>query len=166
MSLAIVPGSFDPMTLGHLAVIRRAAAEYDKVVVAVMVNAEKSYLFSMEERVAIARKTVAGLANVRVLSDAGYLIDLFDRLGADAVCKGYRNAEDLAYEQSMDAWNRAHNPRFITKLYPSEEGLHTVSSTEVRERLERGEVLEDLIAPAALPLVEARRAKQTKYGGC
>lgn len=154
MSLAIVPGSFDPMTLGHLDVIRYAAAHYDEVVVALMINREKTYRFDTETRLEIARRTVKGLSNVRVIFDDGMLIDLFDRLQADAVCKGYRNATDYEYEMNMAKWNREHNPRFHTELIPAEESRATVSSTQVRNALRAGESVFELVHPDALPLME------------
>ena len=157
MSLAIVPGSFDPMTLGHLSLIRKVAERYDEVVVAVMINAEKAYLFDMDTRVEIARRTVAELNNVRVLSDSGMLIDLFDRLGADAVCKGVRNETDRAYEARMAEWNAAHNPRFHTEMLEADADYATLSSTRVRELLAAGEGLDGLIHPAAMPLVLQKR---------
>ena len=153
MSLAIVPGSFDPMTLGHLDVVRKAAQRYGEVVVAVMVNREKQYLFDMETRVRIAEATVASLPSVRVISDEGMLIDLYDRLEADAVCKGWRNETDLAYEEKMAEWNRAHNPRFHTELIRAEEEREDVSSTAVRALLARGEDISRLVHPDALPLI-------------
>ena len=153
MSLAIVPGSFDPMTLGHLDIVERAAKRYDEVVVAVMINAEKSYLFDMDARVEIARRTVSALPNVRVIADSGMLIDLFDRLGADAVCKGVRNDADRAYEEKMAAWNAAHNPRFRTEMLPASEQYGALSSTVVRELLQEGKSLVGLIHPDAMPLV-------------
>ncbi len=153
MSLAIVPGSFDPMTLGHLELVKRACAMYDKVVVAVMVNAEKEYLFDMDTRLEIARLTVSELENVQVIADSGMLIDLYDRLSADAVCKGYRNEEDLAYERWMASWNAEHNPRFHTVLIPSEGEYSALSSTEVRCRMERGEDVSELVSKKALPLI-------------
>ena len=153
MSIAIVPGSFDPMTLGHLALVRQAAARYDEVVVAVMINNEKQYRFDMETRVRIAEATVAALKNVRVVADTGLLIDLFDRLGADAVCKGVRNETDRAYEMQMAEWNAAHNPRFRTEMIEAEEDFAALSSTRVREALERGELPAGWIHPDAMPLV-------------
>lgn len=153
MSLAIVPGSFDPMTMGHLDLVLKAAKRYDEVVVAVMINASKRYLFDMETRVAIAEKTVAHLPNVHVICEKGLLIDLFDRLGADTVCKGWRNEKDYDYEIHMADWNREHNPRFRTELIRSRGAFATLSSTEVRTRLEAGEVPEGLVHPNALPLV-------------
>ena len=154
MSLAIVPGSFDPMTLGHLDIVRAATERYDEVIVAVMINRDKQYLFDMQARVAIAQATVSDFPSVRVIADEGMLIDLFDRLGADAVCKGWRNETDLAYEERMAQWNRAHNPRFHTELIRADAARQTVSSTEVRARLERGEDISLLIHPNAVPLLK------------
>ena len=153
MSLAIIPGSYDPMTVGHLELVRTVARLYDEVVVAVMINPAKKYLFDMETRVEIARTTVAELNNVRVISEKGLLIDLFDALGADAVCKGWRNDADYAYEIKMADWNRDHNPRFVTKLFRAHGSTATLSSTEVRELLLSGEVPKGLVHPNALPTV-------------
>ena len=160
MSLAIVPGSFDPMTMGHLDLVVKAAKRYDEVVVAVMINAAKRYLFDMETRVEIAKRTVAHLPNVRVISEKGLLIDLFDRLGADAVCKGWRNEKDYDYEVHMADWNREHNPRFRTELIRSRGEYSDLSSTEVRGRLEAGEVPEGLVHPDALDLVLTKINRQ------
>lgn len=153
MSLAIVPGSFDPMTLGHLELVRTVARLYDEVVVAVMINSSKKYLFDMETRVEIAKMTVSEIKNVRVISEKGLLINLFDALGADAVCKGWRNDTDYAYEIKMADWNRDHNPRFVTKLFRSRGETATLSSTEVREHLLSGRIPDGLVHPDALPLV-------------
>ena len=147
MNLAIVPGSFDPMTLGHLELVRAVAQKYDEVVVAVMQNAEKQYLFTTEECTEIARRTVAELSNVRVIADDGMLIDLYDRLGASAVCKGVRNEADLAYENRMANWNKEHNPRFVTELIPSEGIYANVSSTDVRNAMKVGKDLSCLVHP-------------------
>lgn len=155
MSHAIIPGSFDPMTLGHLDLIRTVSALYDRVTVAVMINETKNYLFDMETRVAIAKATVSELSNVSVVSDRGMLIDLFDRLGADAVCKGWRNEKDLAYEREMAAWNEAHNPRFKTELFQSEGAHRTLSSTEVREMLANNDDLTAVVHERALPIIRS-----------
>lgn len=153
MSLAILPGSYDPMTLGHLDLLERALTEYDKAVVAVMVNDQKQTLFDMETRVEIAKRTVAHLPQVRVISDTGMLIDLFDRLGADAVCKGYRNQTDYDYETEMANWNKAHNPRFRTVLYQATGEHCTTSSTQVRELLAGGGSPDGLVHPDAIALI-------------
>jgi len=157
MSLAIVPGSFDPMTLGHLDVVRYAARHYDEVVVAVMINREKQYRFDTETRLEIARRTVAELSNVRVIFDDGMLIDLYDRLHADVVCKGWRNEADYAYEMNMAEWNREHNPRFRTELIRAEEVHKHLSSTAVRQMLDSGESMKDSVHPDVVFLIEQNK---------
>jgi pantetheine-phosphate adenylyltransferase len=156
MSLAIVPGSFDPMTLGHLEIVKTVAKRYDEVVVAVMVNRAKKYLFDMETRVAIAEETVKELPNVRVIADCGMLIDLFDRLGADAVCKGWRNQKDYDYELHMADWNSSHNPRFRTEMIRAKSSMEHISSSEVRSRLMEGEPLDGIVHPNVETLIVTR----------
>ena len=156
MSLAIVPGSFDPMTIGHLELIKTVAKRYDEVVVAVMVNRSKRYLFDMATRVAVAEETVKELPNVRVIAESGLLIDLFDRLRADAVCKGWRNQHDYDYELHMADWNSSHNPRFRTEMIRAKSAVEHISSTEVRRRLIAGESLEGIVHPNVEHLIFAR----------
>jgi pantetheine-phosphate adenylyltransferase len=156
MSLAIVPGSFDPMTLGHLELIKTVAKRYDEVVVAVMVNRSKKYLFDMNTRVAIAEETVKELPNVRVIAESGMLIDLFDKLNADAVCKGWRNQHDFDYELHMADWNSSHNPRFRTEMIRAKSAVEHISSTDVRRRLAEGEPLEGIVHPDVEHLIFAR----------
>ncbi|MBQ9806609.1 MAG: pantetheine-phosphate adenylyltransferase [Clostridia bacterium] len=153
MSLAIIPGSFDPMTMGHLDIVRYAAEHYDEVVVAVMINPDKCYWFDTATRVEIARLSVADLPNVRVIEDSGMLIDLFDRLGADAVCKGWRNDTDYEYEMRMAEWNREHNPRFQTELIRATDDHAVLSSTEVRNKLELRSDISGLVHPRAVSLI-------------
>ena len=105
----------------------------------------------------IARRTVAEIPQAEVLFDDGMLIDLYDRLGADAVVKGYRDRNDLAYERKMAAWNRAHNRRFRTVLLRSEDAYANISSTEVRRRLDSGGDIRPLVHPNALELIEKKR---------
>ena len=157
MNLVIVPGSFDPMTLGHLDLVKKAAKRYDKVVVAVMINPAKRYCFDMKTRLEIAKLTVADLPQVEVIAEKGLLIDLYDRLGAKAVCKGWRNEADYAYETEMADWNRAHNPRFVTRLYSSEGDHASLSSTQVREYLQKGEIPADLVHPLAYSLIKMKK---------
>ena len=159
MSLAIVPGSFDPLTVGHLDLIRAAAARYDEVLVAVMINSAKQYLFDMDTRLEIARLSVADIPHVRVIADSGLLIDLYDRVGASAVCKGWRNETDYAYEIQMAEWNRAHNPNFQTELIQSSGEYANLSSTAVRERLMRGEIPQGWVHPSAMPIVLSKIKK-------
>ena len=103
---AVYAGSFSPPTLGHLDVIRRAAGLFDELVVAVMSQTAKQYLFSPEQRLEMLREITAGLPNVRVISDQGLLVDLVRREGADVIVRGLRNSADWMFESQMAEANR------------------------------------------------------------
>ena len=132
--IALVPGSFDPFTVGYRAVVLKAAAAFDRVVVAVMINDQKKYMFSSEQRVNIAKLSLSDVPNVEVIYDSGMLVDLFDKVGASAIVKGIRNADDLEYENKMAKYNAEHNPRAVTLYVPADDDLACVSSTVVRSR--------------------------------
>ena len=154
MSIALLPGSYDPITVGHLDIIARAAAQFDEVVVAVMNNAAKTYLFRMEERAALAEAATAHLPTVRVVADEGMLVDLFDRVGADVIVKGVRNETDRAYEKDMAAYNLAKNPRAKTILWQADAGLEEVSSTRVRDLMKSGGALDGILPVPTLRLLQ------------
>ena len=156
MSIAIGPGSFDPITNGHLDIIRRALTVADEVVVAVMNNDAKTYTFDMETRKELALLAVSELAHVRVVADSGMLVDLFDRLGADVIVKGVRNEADRAYEVAMADYNLAHNPRAKTLLLEADGALLSLSSTRGREALAKGECPCDLVPPAVAAALAKR----------
>ncbi len=145
--VALIPGSFDPITLGHVNIIERAAKISDKVYVAVMNNdsakhssvlSSKTYMFDMETRLEIVKLSLSHIENVEVVSSSGMLIDLFDKLGADVIIKGIRTSADLEYEMIHAAWNKEHNPRVETMFLPADDSLASVSSTRVRELLIAG----------------------------
>lgn len=163
MSRALMPGSYDPMTLGHLQVVKAAAEIFDEVIVLVMNNdmtkyvkdaKVKEYLFDTCARVEIARLTCADLPNVRVETRGGLLIDAFDELGADVIVKGVRNEADFAYEQIHAAWNLAHNPRAKTVYLPSDPAYAHLSSTLAREKLKNGESLEGVLAESSIAWIQ------------
>ena len=151
--IAILPGSYDPITRGHVAVAARAARLFDQIVVAVMENPDKSYLFSQEQRVGLAEASLASIPNCKVIADRGMLIDLYARLGASCVVKGIRNETDYRYETLQAEWNRAHLAGFETLYLPADEDEILISSTEVRQRLRDGEKIDDLLMPAAKELL-------------
>lgn len=157
MSHALIPGSFDPMTLGHLDVIKRARKYYDKVTVAVLINESKQYLCSLAEREAIARMTVSAYPDVAVVSDSGLLVDVFDRVGADVIVKGVRNEVDRDYEEKMARANLARNPRAVTVFLEAADDFEDVSSTRVREALAKGESLDGLLHPDVIRYFEQRK---------
>ena len=152
--IAVVPGSFDPITNGHIDVIRRATELYDKVFVAVMINDQKKYRFTLEEREAIARAALEGIERVEVISSRGWLWELAKELGACAIVKGYRNETDLEYEQKMAAFNKEHNPDAETVLLKASDGLETLSSTVVRERMLNDEQIDGLLPEKAIELIK------------
>ncbi len=168
---ALIPGSFDPITTGHLDVIRRAAAMFDEVVVAVMTNdmrayvadaAEKKYLFSMEERKKLAELACEPWENVRVIASDARLIDLFDALEATMIVKGVRNPEDFSYEQQHAHWNRAHNSRAETLYLPADPAYDAISSTRVRSAIACGERWDDLVPPKVAEAIAAWQKNKNK----
>ena len=134
-SIALVPGSFDPITYGHIDIVKRAAEAYDIVYLAVMINDQKKYLLDMNERKDIAIECVKDIPNVTVITSDGMLWQLAQRLCADAIVKGYRNEIDLEYEQKMAQFNYEHYKDAPTVLLEAAPSLEALSSTVVRERI-------------------------------
>jgi pantetheine-phosphate adenylyltransferase len=133
MRRAVCPGSFDPVTLGHLDVIRRAAALFDEVVVAVGVNASKSRLFAPEERLEMLERACADLERVRVASFTGLLTDFCTAQDAHAIVKGLRAGTDFDYELPMAHMNATLAPGVETVYLPTSAGWSFVSSSLVKE---------------------------------
>jgi pantetheine-phosphate adenylyltransferase len=106
MSGAVVPGSFDPVTLGHIDVFERAAAHFDEVIVAVLVNPSKSGMFTPEERIAMIEEATAHLPNLRVESGQGLVVDFVKARGLNAIVKGLRTGTDFEYELQMAQMNK------------------------------------------------------------
>lgn len=148
MSLALIPGSFDPMTVGHLDIVKRTLALYDEVVVCVLINDQKNYDYTLEQRVRMAELTVQGLERVRVVGSEGLLVDLFDELHADVIVKGIRNEKDRAYEEKMAAWNLEHNSRAATIFLQAADDFEQINSTKVRELIHAGKSPEEFVVPA------------------
>ncbi len=140
-TIAVVPGSFDPITYGHINIVKRAVELYDEVYLAVMINDRKKYLFTLEEREQIARLALKDISNVSVISSSGMLWKLAEELCADAIVKGYRNQTDYDYEMRMAEFNREHNPNAKTVLLKADEQLEEVSSTEVRRAISENSAL-------------------------
>ena len=149
-TVAIVPGSFDPITNGHMFVINEALKRYDKVYVAVMINSAKEYTFTLEERKSIVGAALEGFDDVEVISSDGWLYDLANELSVDAIVKGYRNAIDLEYEQKMAEFNQRYAPNAETVLIKSDGEISSISSTLVREMLKNEESINKLLPPGAI----------------
>lgn len=134
MSLAICPGSFDPITLGHLNIIRRASKIFDKVVVCIMFNSSKTKpMFSIEERVEMVRKVVERFPNVEVDTNSGLLAEYAKKYDNPVVVKGMRAASDFEYEFQMNIINKKINPELETMFLTASEKYTFLSSSAVRE---------------------------------
>ncbi len=148
--VAIVPGSFDPITHGHVNIARRAAELYDKVYLAVMINDQKKYMFTIEERKRIAEAATCDIENLEVISSEGYLFELARELSAIALVKGVRNEIDREYELKMAEFNSAHYPPAKTVLLECDAELGGISSTLVREKINAGEDISPYLPTAAV----------------
>ena len=135
MATALFPGSFDPFTRGHEAVLRRVLPLFDRIVVAVGVNTEKQYMFSVEERVERIRQMLADCPTVEVAAYDGMTIDLCHEVGARCIIRGIRTAADLEYEQTVAAVNRLQDPSVETFLVMADPEHIDISSTLEREKI-------------------------------
>ena len=123
-TLAVYPGSFDPLTNGHVDIILRGARLFDRIIVAILVNAEKSPLFSMEERVDIARSVFKDHANVEVDTFDGLLVDYVERRQAQVIVRGLRAVSDFEFEFQMALMNQRLNSRIETGLHDAGRAVH------------------------------------------
>ena len=140
----ILPGSYDPVTLGHLELIKRAAELYDEVYAVVFINPEKTYTFSLDDRVKMLMLATDELDNVLVSYSTGLVIDYMRDHGIEKIIKGYRNEADLEYERRQAEWNKKMGG-FETELWLAEEKFSGISSTKAREMLARGEDLSQIL---------------------
>ena len=149
MKVAVCPGSFDPVTNGHLDVFTRAAALADRVIVAVLINKTKSRLFTVDERIEILREVVAPLPNVEVDSFYGLLVDFCEQRGVQAIVKGLRAVSDFDYELQMAQMN--YRLAGVETLFVSTNPLYSyLSSSLVKEVAKHGGSVEGLVPDAVL----------------
>lgn len=149
----LLPGTYDPVTRGHFAVIEQAAKKFADVRVVIFINPDKTCLFSLSDRLSFLRLATAGLKNVTVGYSDGLVADYVKENGVDFIVKGVRNARDFVYERQMADWNAAHGAD--TLFFPASPDLCEVSSTALRERLEQGLPIGDLAAPGTADAILA-----------
>jgi pantetheine-phosphate adenylyltransferase len=133
MSIAVYPGSFDPLTNGHVDIITRGARLFDRIIVAILVNAEKAPLFTMAERVEIARTVFKDRANVEVDTFEGLLVDYVERRKAQAIVRGLRAVSDFEFEFQMALMNRRLNDKIETVFMMPAEQYTYISSRLIKE---------------------------------
>jgi len=155
--LAVFPGSFDPLTNGHVDIILRSAHLFERVIVAVLVNAEKKPLFSADERVAIVREVFKEYANVEVESFDGLLVEYARRHRASAIVRGLRAVSDFEYEFQMALMNRHLEPTLETVFMMPAEQYTYLSSRLIKEVFQLGGEVRGLVPPA---VERAMRDKQ------
>lgn len=160
--VAVCPGSFDPVTLGHLDVVRRARTLFDEVVVGVGINASKTPLLDAGTRVALFRDAVADMPGVRVLPMTGLLADLVAEVDAVAVVKGLRGGADFDAEHPMALMNR-HLSGVETVFVIGDPALAHVASSMVRDVARHGGPIDDLVPPGVADVV--RQAVTDSEGG-
>lgn len=155
MTGAVCPGSFDPVTNGHLDVIGRAAAQFGQVIVTVMINKSKSGLFTVDERIEMLRESTADLKNVRVESWHGLLVDFAKQQGVTAIVKGLRGANDFDYELQMAQMN--HKLTGVDTLFFATNPTYSyLSSSLVKEVATFGGDVADMLPPAVYRRLLAR----------
>ena len=164
MKIAIYPGSFDPVTSGHLNIIRRAAKIFDKLIVCVMVNAGKSPMFTLEERVELIRRVTSDLPNVEVDHSSELLADYARRKGRCVIVKGLRAGSDFENEFQMALINRKINPDLDTMFLTAEHQYTYLSSSTVKELGYYNVDLSDFLPEEIIPDFQ-ERINKIRQGG-
>lgn len=162
MKIAIYPGSFDPVTSGHLNIIQRAGTIFDKLIVCVMVNAGKNPMFTLEERVDLIRRVTRDLPNVEVDSSSELLADYAKRRGSCVIVKGLRAGSDFENEFQMALINHKINPELDTMFLTAESQYMYLSSSTVKELGTYGVDLSDFLPNEIIPDFQERIAKRNK----
>lgn len=158
---AICPGSFDPVTNGHLDIISRAARTFDHVVVAILTNPRKQPLFTTAERLEMLRESVSHLPNVSVVNATGLLVDFARSQGAQVIVKGLRPIQDFEYEWQMGMVNKELNDEIETYFLMSRKEYSYLSSSIVRELAAYGGSIDKLVPSAVAERLRARVAQET-----
>ena len=164
MKIAIYPGSFDPITSGHLNIIRRAANIFDKLIVCVMVNSTKRPMFNQDERVEMIRRVTADLGNVEVDSSNELLAEYAKRKGSCVIVKGLRAGSDFENEFQMALINHKINPNLDTMFLTSEHQYMYLSSSTVKELGNYDVDLSDFLPEQIIPDFK-NRMKAISQGG-
>ncbi len=159
MRRAVCPGSFDPVTNGHLDIVRRAASLFDEVVVAIGTNTSKNRLFTPEERIAMLEQATASISGVRVAGFDGLIVDFCREIDAVAIVKGLRGAGDYEYELPMAQMN-AHLSDVETVFLPGAVGNAFVSSSLIKEVAALGGDVRGLVPDAVHAALVRRLAER------
>lgn len=155
--MAVVPGSFDPITNGHLDIITRGASIFSEIYVVVLNNSSKNPLFSVEERVKLIQEVTAHLPNVKVETFSGLLIEYAQNVGASAIIRGLRAVSDFEYEMQITSMNRVLNDEIETFFIMTKNQYSFLSSSIVKEVAKYGGNIGELVPP------QVEKALKEKY---
>ncbi|GIM27845.1 phosphopantetheine adenylyltransferase [Clostridium polyendosporum] len=151
MKIAVYPGSFDPITNGHLDIIERGAKVFDELIVAVLVNVEKKGLFNVDERVKLIEKVTKNYKNVKVESFNGLLIDFMKEKNANVILKGLRAVSDFEYEFQMALMNNKLDPEVETVFMMTNAQYSYLSSSAVKQVAKFGGCIKELVPDEIIP---------------
>jgi pantetheine-phosphate adenylyltransferase len=158
--VALYPGTFDPITNGHLDLIQRGSALFDKLIVGILRNEEKKVLFSVADRIEMLNEVTCGLPNVEVGSFDGLLVDYAAECGASVILRGIRAVSDYEYELQMALMNRRLKPEIETVFLMASEAHSFISSRLVKEVIRLGGNISGLVPPS----IEGRLRKRLLLG--
>lgn len=159
MSLVVYPGTFDPLTLGHQDVVNRVAAHHESVVVAIS-DSRTNTLFTMAERVDMAKAILVGLPNVRVMPFSGLVTDFAHDIGANLIVRGLRDASDFDYERRMASLNRILQPSIDTHFIIPDDRYQSITGTLVREIAMMGGDVRAFVNPVVLAALQEKYLKR------
>ena len=155
--IALYPGTFDPITLGHEDIVRRAARMFDQVVVAVASAHHKKTMFTLEERLSMTREALHDCANVQIQTFDGLVIDFAASLGASTMVRGIRSMTDFDYEFQLAGMNRRLAPKIDTVFLNTLDVYQCISSTLVREVNNLGGDVTQFVSPSVLRFMQAKK---------
>lgn len=156
MTTAIYPGTFDPITNGHIDLVIRASKLFNKVIVAVAINPSKEPAFSLAERVNLAQQTLTGLRNVEVCGFEGLLVDVANQKKAKVIIRGLRAVSDFEYEFQLAGMNRRMEPEVETLFLTPAEQFTYISSSLIREISSLGGDVSEFVAPCVMAALKAK----------
>ena len=156
MTIAVYPGTFDPITTGHVSVVREAVRLFAHVRVLIAVHPTKEPLFTLEERIELAREVLGVRPTVSVGGTRGLVVEYARSIGASVLLRGLRGAADAAYETELAQQNREIAPEIATVMLPAEPRLSLVSSSELKARAKRGEPIDEYCPREIAERVRAR----------
>lgn len=158
---AVYPGSFDPITNGHLDIIKRSSKIFSKVIVAVLINRDKKGFFDLEERIKLIKEAVKDIENVEVISFNGLLVELMEEKGAKVIIKGLRNSTDFEYEHQMALMNKKLKDNVETLMMSTNPSYSYISSSAVRQIISFNGDIDDFVPKNVKEAIE-RKLKQNK----